>query len=75
MHTIDFSGLSNDEFLGMVEQMLISLTNFASHGSGWTVDIISHLVIRFSKTKPIVIYSSVLKLFDSNNLLFYPIII
>ena len=63
MHTVDFSGLSNDEFIGMVEQMLISLTNFASHGSGWTVDRISHLEIRFSKTKPIVKCSSVLKTF------------
>ena len=36
MHTVDFSGLSNDEFIEMVEQMLISLANFASHGSGYS---------------------------------------
>ena len=28
---------------GMIEQMFLSLNNFASHGSGWTVDLPTEL--------------------------------
>ena len=54
MQRVDFTGLSKSCFAGMVEQMLLSLNNFASHGSGWTVDSIDNVELRFVKTKPIV---------------------
>ena len=41
------------DFAGRVEQMLLSLNNFASHGSGWTVDSIDNVELRLVKTKPI----------------------
>ena len=53
MQRVDFTGLSKSCFAGMVEQMLLSLNNFASHGSGWTVDSIDNVELRFVKTKPI----------------------
>ena len=34
MERVDFAGLSDKSFHSMVEQMLLSLNNFASHGSG-----------------------------------------
>ena len=48
-----FTGLSKSFFTGTVEQMLLSLNNFASHGSGWAVDSIDNVELRFAKTKPI----------------------
>ena len=50
---VDFVGLNNNSFAEMVEQMLISLNNFASHGSGWTVDSIENVEIRLVRSKPI----------------------
>ena len=50
---VDFTGLSKSCFAGMIEQMLLSLNNFASHGSGWTVDRIENVELRFGKSKPI----------------------
>ena len=49
---VDFTGLSKPCFSGMFEQMLLALNNFASHGSGWTVDGIDNVEIRFFQTKP-----------------------
>ena len=37
----------------MVEQMLLALNNFASHGSGRTLNQIVNIVIRLAKAKPI----------------------
>ena len=37
----------------MIEQMFLSLNNFASHGSGWTVDRIENNDLRFVKSKSI----------------------
>ena len=54
MQRLDFTGLSKSCFAGMVEQMLLSLNHFASHGSGWSVDSIDNVELRFVKTKPIV---------------------
>ena len=53
MQRVDFTGLSKPCFAGMVEQMLLSLNNFASHGSGWTVDSIENIELRFARSKPI----------------------
>ena len=53
MQRVDFTGLSKSCFAGTVEQMILSLNNFASHGSGWTVDSIDNVKLRFAKTKPI----------------------
>ena len=50
---VDFTGLSKPFFAGMVEQMLRSLENFACHGSGWTVDSIENIELRFARSKPI----------------------
>ena len=35
MQRVDFTGLSKTCFARMIEQMLLSLNNFASHGRGW----------------------------------------
>ena len=53
MQRVDFTGLSKSCFAGLIEQMLLSLNNFASHGSGWTVDRIENVELRFVKSKPI----------------------
>ena len=53
MQRVDFIGMSKSCFAGMIEQMLLSLNNFASHGSGWTVDRIENVELRFIKSKPI----------------------
>ena len=53
MQRVDFTGLSKPCFSGMVEQMLLALNNFASYGSGWTVDGIDNVEIQFVRTKPI----------------------
>ena len=53
MQRVDSTGLSKSCFAGMIEQMLLSLNNFASHGSGWTVDRIENVELRFVKSKPI----------------------
>ena len=53
MQRVDFTGLSKSCLAGMIEQMLLSLNNFASHGSGWTVHRIENVELRFVKSKPI----------------------
>ena len=40
-------------FSGKVEQKLLSLNNFASHGNSWTVDSIENIELRFPRSKPI----------------------
>ena len=50
---VDFGGLADKTFHAMVEQMLLALNNFASHGSGWTLDQIVNIEIRLAKAKPI----------------------
>ena len=53
MERVDFGGLADKTFHAMVEQMLLALNNFASHGSGWTLDQILNIEIRLGKAKPI----------------------
>ena len=53
MQRVDFTGLSKSCFAGMIEQILFSLNNFASHGSGWTVNRIENVELRFVNSKPI----------------------
>ena len=53
MQRVDFTGLSKSCFAGMVEQMLLALNNFASHGSGWTLDSIENIELRLARSKPI----------------------
>ena len=53
MEHVDFGGLSDKSFHSMVEQMLLSLNNFASHGSVWTLDQIENIEVRLVKNKPI----------------------
>ena len=53
MQRVDITGMSKSCFAGMIEQMLFSLNNFASHGIGWTVDRIENVKLRFVKSKPI----------------------
>ena len=50
MQRVYFTGLSKSCFAGMVEQMLLALNNFASHGSGWTVDSIENIELRSNPT-------------------------
>ena len=45
--------MTDKSFHSMVEQMLLSLNNFASHGSGWTLDRIENIEVRLVKNKPI----------------------
>ena len=52
-HKVDFGGLSNEEFMEMVEQMLRALASFSFHGSGWLVDCILSLEMRFAKIQPV----------------------
>ena len=53
MQRVDFIGLSKPFFSGRVEQMLLALNNFASYGSGWTVDGIDNVEVRCVRIKPI----------------------
>ena len=53
MERVDFGGIADESFHQMVEQMLLSLNSFASHGSGWTLDQIIKIEIRTVKLKPI----------------------
>ena len=53
MERVDFGGLADKTFHVMVEQMLLALNNFASHGSGWTLNQIVNIEIRLAKAKPI----------------------
>ena len=53
MERVDFGGLTDKSFHSMVEQMILSLNNFASHGSGWTLDRIENIGVRLVKNKPI----------------------
>ena len=49
----EFGGIADESFHQMVEQMLLSLNSFASHGSAWTLDQIIKIEIRTVKSKPI----------------------
>ena len=49
MERVDFGGLTDKSFHAMVEQMLLALNNFASHGSGWTLDQIDNIEVRLVK--------------------------
>ena len=51
---VDCTGLSNSCLAGMVEHMLLALNNFASHGSGWTVDRIENIELKLARSKPIL---------------------
>ena len=53
MQRVDFTVLSISCFTGMVEQRLLALNNFASHGSGWAVDRIENIEMRLGSSKPI----------------------
>ena len=53
MERVDFGDLADKSFHSMVRQMLLSLNNFASHGSGWTLDQIENIEVRLVKNKPI----------------------
>ena len=53
MERVDFGGPADKTFHAMVEQMLLTLNNFASHASGWTLDQIVNIEIRLAKAKPI----------------------
>ena len=53
MERVDFGGIADESFHQMVEQMLLSLNRFASHGSGWTLNQIIKIEIRTMKSKPI----------------------
>ena len=49
---VDSGGLVDKILHAMVEQMLLALNKFASHGSGWTLDQIVNIEIRSAKAKP-----------------------
>lgn len=50
---VDFGGLDNDAFFTMIEQMLLTLFNFGSHGSGWMLSKIRNVEMRLVKSRPI----------------------
>ena len=50
---VDFPGLSNEAFFEMIEQMILALNNFSSHGSGWSIKQIKNVEFGLVKTKPI----------------------
>ena len=39
---VDFPGLSNKSFSEMTEQMILTLNNFSSQGSGWSINQIKN---------------------------------
>lgn len=51
--TVFFDGLSNQQFLAMVEQMLSRVNCWASYGSGWVVKSIEMIEVKLSKFAPI----------------------
>ena len=53
MQIVYHQGLSQDEFLDMVDTMLFTLWTFTASGSGWIVNKISQLDIKFSVFNPI----------------------
>ena len=53
MIVADFAGLSDEQYNEMVEQMLVSLNNFASYGSGWSVQQIAVIDVRLAKAKAV----------------------
>ena len=48
---VDFDGLPDNVFYEMVDEMLTTLNNFSSHGSGWTVEKYQQLEVRCAKTR------------------------
>ena len=46
-------GLSDQAFLDMIDQLVSTLSTFASYGSGWTVDSITEIKITLAKFSPI----------------------
>lgn len=53
MQIVYQTGLSESEFLDMVDTMLCTLWSFTASGSGWTVDKITQLEIKISVFNPI----------------------
>ena len=54
---IDIGGLADKSFHSMVERMLLSLNNFASHCSSWTMDQIENIEVWLAKAKHINAFS------------------
>ena len=55
MLRVDFTGMSNECFAEMVEQILLALNNFASHGNGWNVDQINNVDYDLLEQDPLVV--------------------
>ena len=53
MERVDYGGLADKNFHGMVKQMLLFLKNFASQDSGWTLDQNENIEIQLVKAKQI----------------------
>ena len=49
---VDFSGLSNECFSEITEQMMLALNNFSSHGSCWSFNQVKNVELRLAITKP-----------------------
>ena len=50
---VDFQGLPDQEFFDAVDQMLKTIYQFASHGSGWKVQQLNEINIKIVKNSPI----------------------
>lgn len=50
MIRVDFTGISDDQYMSMVDQMIQTLVNFASHGSGWMVANIARVELRLVRS-------------------------
>lgn len=53
MQSVFVDGLDDDAFYEMVEQILVTTNNFASHGSGWTVSNIDRIIVNTLAFSPI----------------------
>lgn len=53
MMPVFFDGLSDEQFLDMVQQMISTLNVFATYGSGWIVQKIKKVVVNMGKFSPI----------------------
>ena len=52
MVRVNYGGLKQGRYIEMIEHMLNSINCFASHGSGWIIERISKVTIKFAKPSP-----------------------
>ena len=48
-----FGGLSDDDYQGMIDQLLLTLYNFTYHGSGWVLQHVKQLIVKVAMYNPV----------------------